>query len=60
MATLTIECLSCGEQRSNLDVQPVCPRCGYVGWARSDDLDERMRRVLRERPLELRRIRAVA
>ena len=60
MATLTIECLSCGERRSDLHVQPTCPRCGYVGWARSDDLDERMRRVLRERPPELRRIRVVA
>jgi len=33
-----------------------CPRCGYVGWARPDDLNERSRRALRERPLDRRRL----
>jgi hypothetical protein len=37
--------------------QPECPRCGYVGWAPIDALSERERRVLRERPLERRRLR---
>jgi hypothetical protein len=32
-----------------------CPRCGYVGWAFSQDLDENDRRELRELPVELRR-----
>lgn len=32
-----------------------CPRCGYVGWAFSDDLDEDERRALRDVPVEFRR-----
>jgi len=32
-----------------------CPRCGYVGWALSDDLSERERRLLRDLPVERRR-----
>jgi len=55
-----IECLGCGERRASHLERGDCPRCGYVGWARVEDLDERMRRILRERPPELRRIRAVA
>ncbi|HZQ66293.1 MAG TPA: hypothetical protein VFA66_13825 [Gaiellaceae bacterium] len=59
-----VECLSCGhrravrsdERRSALD---ECPRCGYVGWASSAELSERTRRLLRERPLERRRLRVV-
>ncbi len=59
MGEITIECLNCGERRSDLSAQPDCPRCGYVGWARSHDLDERMRRLLRDRPIQVRRIRVV-
>jgi hypothetical protein len=59
-----VECLSCGyrravregERRSALD---ECPRCRYVGWAASAELSEGMRRLLRERPLEQRRLRAL-
>ena len=35
-----------------------CPRCGYVGWAPSLTLDEALRRRLRIRPLESRRLHA--
>lgn len=31
-----------------------CPRCGYVGWAYSDELSEDERRTLRDVPLERR------
>ncbi|HEX6131949.1 MAG TPA: hypothetical protein VF044_09465 [Actinomycetota bacterium] len=55
-----IECLRCGQQRDGNRHAPDCPRCGYVGWAGVADLDERTRRVLRERPPEQRRLRAVA
>jgi hypothetical protein len=34
-------------------------RCGYVGSAPSADLRERLRRLLRERPPEQRRIYVV-
>ena len=37
-----------------------CPRCGYLGWAPSASLDEPVRRILRERPPEQRRLRLVA
>jgi Zn ribbon nucleic-acid-binding protein len=53
-----VECLRCGKQRDYRDDE--CPRCGYVGWARSSQLDERHRRRLRERSLELRRPRSAA
>jgi uncharacterized Zn finger protein len=65
MASLRIECLGCGDVRV---LHPVshhrldggeCPRCGYVGWAASSTVDERLRRVLRERPLVARRVRLV-
>jgi uncharacterized membrane protein YvbJ len=48
-----IECLNCGKRRDEADC--ACPRCGYVGWARANDLDEALRRLLRERPPERRR-----
>jgi len=59
-----IECLSCGARRQAADeVEHVdageCPRCGYVGWARVEDLTEVARRLIRERPLERRRLRIV-
>ena len=59
-----IECLSCGARRNasgdvaHLDAGE-CPRCGYVGWARMEDLTEVARRLIRERPLERRRLRVV-
>jgi ribosomal protein S27AE len=64
MASLRIECLRCGEPRL---LQPAarhrvdggeCPRCGYVGWAASTELDERLRGALRARPVEWRRVYA--
>ena len=67
MASLRIECLGCGDvrvlhrgsHRSRLD-GGACPRCDYVGWAASAELDERLRRALRERPLATRRLHHVA
>jgi hypothetical protein len=55
-----VECLSCGyrraicagKHRSALD---ECPQCRYVGWASTADLSERTRRLLRDRPLDVRR-----
>ena len=64
MASLRIECLGCGDGRlawpksqRHLD-GGACLRCGYVGWAYSAEIDEGLRRVLRERPPERRRLRA--
>ena len=54
----TVECLRCGKQRDYRDDE--CPRCGYVGWARPHELDERDRRRLRDRPPESRRLRSAA
>ena len=54
----TVECLRCGKQRDYRDDE--CPRCGYVGWARSTELDERDRQRLRDRPPESRKLRSVA
>jgi hypothetical protein len=59
-----VECLGCGyrravrsgERRSGRD---ECPRCHYVGWASTADLSENTRRLLRERPLDRRRLHAV-
>jgi hypothetical protein len=56
-----IECLGCGEARS-VTAAPAatrldpgeCPRCGYLGWAPSIALSERVRRGIRERPLDRR------
>jgi hypothetical protein len=53
-----VECLRCGKQRDYRDDE--CPRCGYVGWARPHELDERDRRRLRNRPPERRGLRSVA
>ena len=62
---LDVECLSCGEPR-RLARRPerrlreaTCPRCDYAGWAPAADLTERMRRALRERALEARRLHLV-
>ena len=62
MASLRIECLGCGERRvlhpdSHRRLQEgECPRCGYVGWVESESVTETLRRLLRERPLERRRL----
>ena len=64
MDPLTIECLRCGHVRQ---VHPragenvnagECGRCEYVGWASVADLTEKLRRLLRERPPERRRLYA--
>jgi len=63
MAVLRIECLRCGELRP-VETGPggrrdggECPRCLYVGWAVSAELSETLRRILRDRPPERRRLR---
>ncbi len=66
MGTLKVECLRCG--MAHLVAAGLwqalhygeCPRCRYVGWAATAELDELTRRVLRDRPVESRRLRAVA
>jgi ribosomal protein S27AE len=62
-----VECLNCGETRAarhesvhRVITDDSCGRCGYVGWARSDELSELARRQLRERPLARRRLLTVA
>ncbi len=65
MAKQTLECLKCGTTREVVVAQSrletgECPCCRYVGWADPAELDEPMRKILRERPLESRRLRAVA
>jgi Zn ribbon nucleic-acid-binding protein len=64
--TLLVECLRCGSTRAarrtvwrHLDMSE-CPRCGYLGWAPTDELTENERRALRDRPLEGRRLLRVA
>jgi hypothetical protein len=59
-----VECLQCGHRRAVRKDQPrsaldECPRCQYVGWASSAELSERTRRLLRDRPLDRRRLRLV-
>ena len=64
MDTLMIECLRCGDVRqvptpdgAKVDAGE-CHRCDYVGWALVADLTEKLRRVLRDRPPERRRLYA--
>jgi len=59
-----VECLQCGHRRSVRKDEPrsaldECPRCRYVGWASSAELSERTRRLLRDRPMQRRRLRVV-
>jgi hypothetical protein len=63
----TVECLKCGKTRAepSRSAQRVitddsCERCGYVGWAKTDELSESTRRMLRDRPLDRRRLLTVA
>ncbi len=64
MERLEVECLRCGE-RWRVGEGPArvlaggeCPRCAYVGWAPAVTLSEPMRRALRDRPVERRRLHA--
>ena len=61
-----VECLNCGETRSKqrdllhrVVVDDSCDRCGYLGWAETGELDEKTRRLLRERPIFRRRLLSV-
>jgi len=59
-----VECLQCGHRRAVRKEEPrsaldECPRCRYVGWASSAELSERTRRLLRNRPVQRRRLRSV-
>ncbi|MHB8642452.1 MAG: hypothetical protein ACYDA3_06170 [Gaiellaceae bacterium] len=62
METRLVECLNCGATRrisaapSRPSAPTDCPRCGYVGWAEAASLTETLRRALRERPVESRRV----
>ena len=61
----SVECLRCGHTRNfvpglRLQESGECPQCQYVGWAFSTELNEPVRRVLRDLPLESRlRLRTV-
>lgn len=62
-----VECLNCGETRQaqrdgmhRIHLGDCCPRCGYVGWAPTDELTETTRRALRDRPLVRRRLVSLA
>jgi hypothetical protein len=60
MEPLSVECLRCGMPWAvQIDggdhLHPdECPRCGYLGWAHSNDLTESVRRRIREQPPERR------
>jgi hypothetical protein len=45
-----IECLACGEVRvvtgTGTEARGECPRCHYLGWAYSDELDGSTRRQI--------------
>jgi hypothetical protein len=49
--TRCVECLSCGLQRLVTAEPGTCPRCGYLGWAPVEALNEELRRSLREIPV---------
>jgi hypothetical protein len=50
-----VECLNCGKPRELPEHE--CPRCAYVGWAMVEELNETLRKQLRDRVLKDRRIR---
>ena len=60
MVRRTIECLNCGTNRRVGDVPGECTRCGYVGWAEAESLTETLRRALRERPVERRKLHVLS
>ena len=57
---VSVECLRCGQARAftpgpwRYEEAGDCPRCHYVGWAFSEDLSEKTRKLFRELPLERR------
>jgi hypothetical protein len=53
-----VECLNCGKRREVPEHE--CPRCSYVGWAKVEELNESLRRQLRQRLLTDRRIRVAS
>ncbi len=60
MASTIVECLNCGAtRRVAVNRSPVqrdeCARCGYVGWAEAETLDEALRRALRDHTIDQRR-----
>jgi hypothetical protein len=62
-----VECLNCGETRAKsrdsvhrVVSDDACRRCGYVGWAHTEELSESTRRLLRDRPPARRRLLSVA
>jgi phage FluMu protein Com len=61
-----LECLRCGKlwtvaaSGARGVHESECPRCGYLGWAETTELTETTRRLLRERPPELRSHRYAA
>ena len=64
---MDVECLSCGQVRhaEHDAAHPIvsadaCGRCGYLGWAPSRDLNESVRRQLRDRPVVRRRLLTLA
>jgi hypothetical protein len=58
-ARVLAECLSCGQVRERTSADE-CARCAYVGWAPAQQLTEPERKLVRDRPLERRRLRSVA
>ena len=65
MASLRIECLAlrrrsraCTRTRTTGSTAASARVARYVGWAASYELDETLRRRLRKRPLERRRLYA--
>jgi hypothetical protein len=53
-----VECLNCGKRRDRPEAE--CPRCAYVGWAYVEQIDEVLRRTLRDRMLVHRRLRVAS
>jgi hypothetical protein len=53
-----VECLNCGKRRETPEHE--CPRCSYVGWAYVEELNEALRRRLRDRTLVDRRLRVAS
>jgi hypothetical protein len=51
-----VECLACGQQRVERGEPAACPRCRYLGWAEVADVDEVLRRRLRDVPVPARRL----
>jgi ribosomal protein L37E len=51
-----VECLRCGWPRRQ-ERHDDCPQCGYTGWAPTEKLTEHDRKLIRERPIERRRLR---